>query len=331
MRGIWTALRAGAYIYDAFPEDANFWAIRGAFWVQMWHGVPLKRIERDIPDPQHWVVKTLRNLDAGRARSRLRALLYNPWRLKKEEMACCTSDMLAPIFARAFGLADGQVRVTGYPRNDAIVWPSGEAVGARTLDSDPFQEAAGKRILLYVPTFRDNASGGSASVFEHTWTARQQLELDELLQRLNAVLFVKLHPHVATKWQVVETVNTIRCLPAGLDVYPFLNRVDALLTDYSSIFFDYLLLERPVIFYCYDLEEYQTSRGFYFDYDDVTPGPKARTFSELLTAIEGTVQGTLDFSKELTRVKNLFHKYSDGQSSKRIATEVRNHLGLKAT
>lgn len=332
IRGIWTALRAGAYIYDSYPTDANFWAIRGALWVQLWHGVPLKRLERDIPDPQHWVVKLLKNLDAGKTRSRLRSLVWEPWRLRKEDIFCCTSDSLVPIFASAFGLPASRVRVTGYSRNDAI-WPSAQALwpeeGAGVEEFQ--QEAAGgrKRVLLYVPTFRDNTGSGPRSVFEHTWSEEQQLELDRLLERLDAILLVKLHPHIATKWKVVGEARAIRFLPSELDVYPILNRVDVLITDYSSIFFDYLLLERPVIFYCYDLAEYERDRGFYFDYDLVTPGPKAQTFPELLNVIEAMLQAGSNFSEEITRVKNQFHKFADAHSTARIVAEIRTELGLK--
>jgi len=330
IRGIWTALRAGAYVHDSDPIDANFWAIKGALWVQMWHGVPLKRIERDISDPQHSVVKTLRNLDARKTRSRLRALFYEPWRLKKEDLFCCTSDILVPVFASAFGLPASRVRVTGYPRNDAMWWSSQELLSLEVSGIDECLATAaarGTRVILYVPTFRDDTVVGRP-VFEHGWNRAQQAQLDELLRDLNAVMFVKMHPHIATNWNVVDMADTICFLPSDLDVYPILSRVDILITDYSSIFFDYLLLERPVIFYCYDLGMYQSSRGFYFDYDLVTPGPKARTFSELLTAIKGTLQGTVDFSEEITRTKSMFHKFSDGHSSNRIAMEIRAELGL---
>lgn len=331
IRGIWTALRAGVYVHDTYPQDVNFWAIRGALWVQLWHGIPLKHIERDISDPGHWIGKILRSLDAGKLRSRLRAMVFTPWWLKKEDLFCCTSEALVPIFAKAFGLPESRVRVTGYARNDAMWLPSEQPLDA--LDSPGLAAVdsavlAGRRILLYVPTFRDDSSPERHSVFEHAWTPKQQAELHDLLQRLNAVMLIKLHPHIAEQWKVAES-ETIRLLPSALDVYPILNRVDVLITDYSSISFDYLLLERPVIFYCYDLAEYQSARGFYFDYELVTPGPKAQTFAELLTAIEATLSGSSEFSEEIVRVKNMFHKFSDAGSSSRIASEIRKELAVR--
>lgn len=332
IRGIWSALRAGVYVYDRYPNDVNFWAIRGAVWVQLWHGIPLKRIERDIQDPQHTALRTLRELDAGRIRSRLRALLFDPWLLKKEQFACCTSDMLVPVFAGAFGLPVDRVRVTGYPRNDVIWQSNGHVAELGSADSNDIFHAAttaGKQVLLYVPTFRDvTDSDGTHSVFEQTWTPEQQVQLDRLLRSLNAVMFVKLHPNLRSSWKFLDTADSIQALPSALDLYPVLNKVDVLITDYSSIYFDYLLLERPVIFYCYDLDEYESSRGFYFDYSRVTPGPKVRTFSELLEAIESTVQGTLDFSNDIIRAKELFHKYSDGHSGSGVAKEIRSVLGV---
>lgn len=328
LRGIWTALRAGVYLYDMYPVDANFWAIKGALWVQMWHGVPLKRIERDISDPQHSLVEMLTNLDAGRTGFRLRALLSVPWRLRKEDIACCTSERLVPLFSSAFGIPNDRVRVTGYPRNDVLYRAQEKLAewGVAPCDELLKAKARGKRVLLYVPTFRE---GSERMVFEHTWTAGEQSALHDLLRRLNALMLVKLHPHVATGWKCVEGIDTIQCLPSKLDLYPLLNQVDVLITDYSSIYCDYLLLGRPVIFYCYDFSDYKACRGFYFDYEQVTPGPKARTFRQLMGAIEATLEGSVDFSEEIARVRNLFHKFSDGRSSERIAMEVWRELASK--
>jgi hypothetical protein len=72
-------------------------------------------------------------------------------------------------------------------------------------------------------------------------------------------------------------------------VYPFLPHADALVTDYSSVLFEYLLLDRPIVFYPYDLDRYRRSRDFYYDYEKVTPGPRAADFEELLAALERTV------------------------------------------
>lgn len=327
-RGLWNALRAGVYLYDSYPIDANFWAINRALWVQMWHGIPLKRIERDIADTEHPVAKSLRRADQRSFSAFGWTLLRWPWRLKKEDLACCTSETLVPIFAKAFGIPQSRMRITGYPRND-IICASTDGSNLKAFDGEDLfaARAPGQRILLYAPTFRDDAVNKNAT--QHTWSEEQQLALHALLTKFGAVLFVKLHPHIASGWKIASTATSIRFLPSELDLYTILGQVDVLITDYSSIYFDYLLLERPVIFYCYDLEQYAGSRGFYFDYESITPGPKAHTFAELTTAIEQALEKKVDYSDEIRRVKTMFHKFSDGDSTARVGAEVQKELELR--
>jgi CDP-glycerol glycerophosphotransferase (TagB/SpsB family) len=112
-----------------------------------------------------------------------------------------------------------------------------------------------------------------------------------------------------------------------------LPRLDALITDYSSIYFDYLLLDRPVLFFPYDLERYrEDERGFYFEYEEVTPGPKARTFDELVSRIcellDGYERERAAWRPERDRVAHLCHAFRDGQSARRLIDRL--HEGARA-
>ena len=104
--------------------------------------------------------------------------------------------------------------------------------------------------------------------------------LDQALEANRGVLYCKLHPGDRAGLPDLSQLSCIRILPSNADPYPLLRHTHALISDYSSIFFDYLLLDRPLVFYPYDLEAYRTrSRGLYDDYHHVTPGPKASTSS----------------------------------------------------
>ena len=100
------------------------------------------------------------------------------------------------------------------------------------------------------------------------------------------------------------------------DVMELLKYVDVLITDYSSIYIDFLLLDRPIIFLPYDIDEYQQYRGFLYDYAAVTPGPKPKTLDSFLEEMDNALKG--DLAVNYNEVKNQFHFYQDDNSSKRV-------------
>jgi CDP-glycerol glycerophosphotransferase (TagB/SpsB family) len=102
-----------------------------------------------------------------------------------------------------------------------------------------------------------------------------------------------------------------------LNPQPLLFYSDILITDYSSIYFDFLLMDRPMIFYNYDYDDYKDKRDFLFSYEDNTPGPKVQTQGELLVAIEKYLNNPELDSEIRTKIKNRFHKYPDGKACER--------------
>ena len=100
-----------------------------------------------------------------------------------------------------------------------------------------------------------------------------------------------------------------------------------LITDYSGIFFDYLLLDRPIVFAPFDLKEYlKTNRAFYFDYEKITPGPKANNWQEIIIMIDKVLNGLDSYKKTRQDVNKTFHQYIDGNSSQRVYQEILNRL-----
>jgi CDP-glycerol glycerophosphotransferase (TagB/SpsB family) len=125
-------------------------------------------------------------------------------------------------------------------------------------------------------------------------------ELDSLKDRLNSVLFVE-----------ERDINQ--------DIYTILPETDFLVTDYPSVYFDYLLLNKPIIFAPFDIEQYvENDRALYYNYDDVTPGPKARNWREVMECIEDILTKSDAFEDERRRVSRMFNAYDDGCSSKRV-------------
>ena len=152
--------------------------------------------------------------------------------------------------------------------------------------------------------------------------------LDAALQAHGGALFCKLHPNDQARVPDLSAMRRIHLIPSSVDPYPILKHTDALISDYSSIFFDYLLLDRPLVFYPYDLDDYRKySRALYDDYDSVTPGPKAtdaaglqRTLTTLLSSYDEQARR---YAAEREAVRSRFYEHVDDRASARLFDALR--------
>ena len=176
------------------------------------------------------------------------------------------------------------------------------------------------KISLFAPTFRDlSIKIDFRKVFEYD-------KLNEFLESNNILFIIKGHSLPGLKYLIenIDKYNNILIYDSKKDVYPLLRMTDLLITDYSSIYTDFLHTKKPVLFYPYDYEEYtDLHRKLQFDYNEMTPGPKAKDFNELIFWIRHfLVEGKDGFEIERERIFKLAFKYRDGKSSKRIFREV---------
>lgn len=261
-RGMWINLRAGYVFVSHGMPDVNRWCSGGATTVILWHGVALKRIGWNGYKRKQFDEK-LKGIVKGSVFDRYDWLIV-------------PSEAMVEPFSSAFHLSPDRILPLGYPRNDILTG----TIEVKSSD-DRYRKYRELHedgtVLLYAPT---KHSETGQRVTDHLRFA----ELDEWLDERDAYLLLK--PHPAEPIELNKGFARIVEVPEGLDVYPLLGYTDLLLTDYSSIYFDYLLLDRPVVFYPFDLEEYRSTRGFYLDYEAVTPGPVATDFDELLESIE---------------------------------------------
>lgn len=325
-RGWWYALRAGVYLFDCRVADVNAIASRGALRANLWHGVPLKKIEGDIEQPDHELVRARR----GPLRTRLWLKLLRPEFTERYDLVLATGPAAAERLGSAFGMPAERILTAGYPRTDALLDPHAvqrwlTAAERRIAEELDAHRHDGRRVLLYMPTFRD-WNNQSTRTIPIDWVA-----MNALLRELGAVLYCKLHPNDCSSLPPLEACDRIRVLPSSVDMYPLLARTDALVTDYSSIYFDYLLLDRPIVFYAYDLEEYQRrGRSLYDRYDDVTPGARVDTAASL----EATVGALLrDYEAESARwrdaraaVRARFFTHVDANAGARLRAAVLQRL-----
>lgn len=273
LAGIWHCLRAKVYIYDNYTKDICYTLSGGAVKINVWHGIPLKKIQKDN------LFDEVRN-----PKTSLQKLRWALRRLSDEKPShyvLTTSHSLVDIFSSAFQTK--RVLNCGYPRNDIL---NSDLIPNVLLPEEDECYSQVKSfqgtIILYMPTFRDS----ECRIFQLIDLVSFQKVLED-----NHMLFCfKLHPKSKLREELKAKIGTgydnIKFLDPDYDPYPLLKCADCLVTDYSSIYFDYLLMGRKIIFFNYDLEDYQShSREMYFEYEEVTPGPRVHTQEALIEAI----------------------------------------------
>ncbi len=223
------------------------------------------------------------------------------------KLALCTSKKIISIYSKAFNyLPENRFIVTGLPRNDYLyIYKDKRKEIMRYLKLQ-----TNKPLLLYAPTFRDKVS-------DYKFVGEILIELYKKLSHKFKITF-RLHPKLTNKIKInkVDIIN----LTGSYEIEMILSVTDILITDYSSIIFDFALLERPMFFYAPDLEEYYDKRGFYFDYCDLVPGPICKTKKELIKAIE---EYDFDYWKPIIKkFKQDFQPDFDGKNCERVLKKI---------
>jgi CDP-ribitol ribitolphosphotransferase len=220
-----------------------------------------------------------------------------------------------PHYAEAFGIPERRVVPTGVPRMDQFVAASrNERRRDRVYESVP--EALGRWTILFAPTFR--GAGAKTATYD---TSRLDLAaLHALCVERDAVFLIRLHPFVAERVEVPDAFRDriITASDRPVETNDLLLITDLLVTDYSSIVFEYSTLRRPMLFFAYDLDEYVSSRDFYVRYEDWVPGRIVRTFPELVDAIR---RGDFDADKVDAFVERSFD-HLEGGAADRIIDEL---------
>lgn len=313
LRGIWYALRGKVYLFDNYSKDINFWQSGGAIKVNLWHGVGNKRINYDNAFD---LVRHPKNL-----RERWK---YFPRRLSDEKpghYVLATSERMGDIFAGAFQVPRDHVLECGYPRNDILYTEDTEQWLFTEEEKELLQllhrkHREGNRIVGYMPTFR-----ASESKF---WDI-MDLEAFNTFLQANRLFFVcKLHPKSKLKDAFERLVySNIHIVHAEVDVNSFLNRIELLVADYSSVYSDFMLLNRPAVAFWYDKEEYlRDTRGTYFAFEEYMPERQAYSMAELEAVMLEILKEDVMQEQRKGSCKKLFSQL-DGQSCVRLVESIR--------
>lgn len=255
LRGLYFCLTAKVYVFSSYISDINFFTSRNAIKVNLWHGIPLKKIEFDI--------KTKPLSDIFRDASLLSKLLRPHVRVKYDLVLSPSQFIADYSFKSAFRITDNEVILAQYPRVTDLQ-ECEKLANLSTFD----------KVILYAPTWRDS---GQDFILE---SGIDFSELNEIMKRNNAILLVKLHS--STKLNInLEQFSHISLIDNKTDPNKLMKSSDILISDYSSIYFDYAMLDRPILHFCFDLDKYQQNRELYFDYREALGGDVVYNFSEL--------------------------------------------------
>jgi CDP-glycerol glycerophosphotransferase (TagB/SpsB family) len=296
LKGIIYQLRAKYYFTCTSRNDVNFIFMGGAVHVELWHGIPLKKIMYDDviskikKEPYRNKMKYMLNY----------AIYYLP--IIRNEYIVSSSDEITKIYYSAFKKDKKHILQLGQPRNDVFF--------TNKFEDDKFQfNYENKKIILYMPTHRNE--GKTEIPIDKIFDLE---DLNNYCIKNNWIFLIKKHYYHCNEkkdFGNYECIKDITCIET--DSQLLLKYTDILITDYSSCYIDYLLLDRPIIFYNYDYDAYvRNDRELYFDYNDVTPGEKVSNYKELITNINDYLVNNKDnFFAQRQKIKRLFYSESN--------------------
>lgn len=271
--------------------------------INLWHGMPTKKI----------------------------GFLDNK---NKEDVATsnymiATSDIYVDIISKSFDIDRKNVLSIGQPRNDLLFRKN------NSLKRLGIEKVKYNKIFLWMPTYRTSIKGDIRTDGKITGyglpllTKEEIIYLNKLLYKEKCLFLIKLHPMDKIKINYFNNLkndlsNIVffddeKLINNNLQLYSVIAECDVLLTDYSSVYIDYLILDRPIGFIIDDFEEYKNSRGFVFDkYDDWMPGKKIKNFNEFKEFILNTKNGIDEYKNIREKIDKKVNKFKDEKSSERL-------------
>jgi CDP-glycerol glycerophosphotransferase (TagB/SpsB family) len=275
---------------------------RRKFFVNLWHGMPVKRLDS-------------RPLIARR----------------QADVFTVTSEVHGEHMSQTWGLEPDRVALTGLPRNDRMMRAS-----SSTLPPVIDELTQGRRLVLWLPTYRQSVAGairldGHEFGNDFEFPGANAETISALARRCGVHFIAKLHPmspvgrlgeHDGLSiWDESSLKNR------GLTLYQLLGHAHVLVTDHSSVWVDYLLLDRPIVFSIADLAEYSLTRGHYFQpLAEHLPGPLVTDLASLEACVLDSLAGSGDWGERRRELRPVHHAHVDARSAVRVADLVRGRL-----
>ena len=278
LKGIFHCLTAGRYIYTYHSSDINYFTSGNVKKINLWHGVGIKGSSKGKNGKEATISR----------KSGILTRILMPYYWEKDTIFLSTSSLMDKHFQEMFNLSPKAIRDAIYPRCYYMCRPIKEVKDYikkyETKEMNELVKSLFKynKIFLYMPTWRGNLNDDFISKANFNFD-----ELNQVMKETNRLFIFKLHPAVKilNNFQH-ENYSNILFLDKSLDIYPIIPFTTTLITDYSSIFYDYILLDKEVILYPFDKAEYiDQSNDLAFDYDEYTPGYRVYDNKQFMAAI----------------------------------------------
>ena len=289
------ALATSKYLVNNTNFPWYFRKVPGQVYLQTWHGTPLKRLGRDIPN---------NNLTKSYLDTMDREASY--WDALISPSSFCTE-----IFPGSFGYS-GKIIETGYPRNDRLTTADG-AYRQRIRESIGVADPK-TTVVLYAPTWRDFKRSPTGN-WESVNFMDENIELPEGFQMIYRG---HTNTHAAHKTSVAGRAIDVTKYPDVTELYI---AADVLVTDYSSVMFDFTVTGKPVLFLAPDLDRYRAERGFYFDFEQTAPGPILKTDTEVVDALSKLHDLAVIYRDRYHAWQRKFNLLEDGRAAERVVDE----------
>ncbi len=277
--GLYHLLTSKYYFFSAYLSDINFYTSGNTTKINLWHGIGLKKIEFNIDSgPLQKIYK----------KSRIINFLRTPEKFIRPNWVLSSSPLMSEhLFHRAFRIKLSQCLEYGYPRNDLFFWDDTKlSKHINRYEDKSLVPLINKckefdKIIIYMPTWRDSNSDFIKKA------GFDLLKLNDFCKKHNYLFIFKLHINTKINIEKGEETNNISYFPQEADIYPFLPFTDILITDYSSIYYDYILMRgKKAILFPFDIDEYlEDSRAFTLPYQKYSGCPKLYNMNSLLEEI----------------------------------------------
>lgn len=306
--GIWAQLRAGVVVFSHSVE----WDLcapliaRKVLRVQNWHGIPIKHIGYD--DKKDITIKY----------ARLKAAIF-PYKDDRLDLVTAAGQADQACFRTAFNVKEDAVIITGYPRNDPMFRTARDHQG----EYYPIKNA------IYMPTLR-GVAGAEFTLFESTGFDFKKIDM--VCERLGIHLWIKLHPVQKFRQKDLVALELCKHLHAytdNNDIYESMGDYDVLITDFSSIYLDYMVIGRPIILAPLDMADYTVNdRSLYYEYKDLCWEAPCVSWVEVMKRLERLCVRQSAIPEGYLELQRRFHTYLDDQSALRVTQSIK-HLSLK--
>ena len=275
-------------------------------YLQTWHGTPLKKMLFDLDNVYGRDEGYIKRVEQAK----------NQWTYLLSQ-----STYASEKFRSAFDY-DGNILELGYPRNDLLI---------NEVDNDSLKNKiktkisvpSYKKIVLYAPTFRDNSEK-----IGNKFTMDLAIDFDRFMNQVPDDYILLLRLHVLVKKNItIDEKYKDRILDVSnyTDIQELFLISDILITDYSSVFFDFINLQRPILFYAYDLDSYKDDiRGFYMNYEEEVPGPIIQTEDALYHAIRNIEKIKKDYHQKMKNFLHIYAPKDNGKATQRVIDKVFN-------